>query len=239
MKNQTTRSQKKAWNPILVLVLFLCAICGLVALTYSWLTDSDGVAPTDENDVSYSNAEIGNFSYTVEYSFDNGSTWNSASTVGQYGVDVDYRHLEPGDAVPANHISKLSFRVKQNGDMKSAVRVKFFYQWFNSEDSSAAAGERRSAQGPVVTLTPVLGSNSPWQTSQSADGFYYYYANNSYVFPRRSNGNDAYVTICNGFTVSPDPIYADAQLRVVAFVDGVQFNRYREVWEVSTIPPNN
>ena len=232
MKNEKNRSGKKAWNPILVLVLFLCAIFGLVALTYSWLSDSDDLVATDASDTEYASAQIDDFHYTVEYSF-NGTDWNDASgnqNNGLYGVVVNYSNPNAPD-----YIGNLRYRVKQDGSMKSTVRVKFFYQWLKEEDSTALPSDRRAAQGSAITLIPNF-VNTLWRMDQNSDGFYYYYDGSTYVFPRSANGADSYVDICHGFRTDPATVVSDAQLRIVAFVDGVQFNRYREVWEVSTVP---
>ncbi len=220
MKKETNRSEKRSWNPILVLALALCAVFGLTALTYSWLTDSASAAPEDESS-TYENAYIDDFQYDFEYSFD-GNTWYSASADGDGGVPVDCVNTNASD-----YIGNLKFRVRQRGSMKSTARVKFAYQWFRT------VGQNENVlQGPALTITPNFASGH-W--SLQDDGYYHYLNGSSVVFPQGS-----YQTICNGFSVelrddANAPIDFNGQVKIVALFDGVQFNRYREVWSIDSL----
>ena len=215
MKKEKKQTEKRAWNPILVLALALVAVFGLSALTYSWLTDSASAAPSD-NDTTYENAYIGDFQYDFEYSFD-GNTWTDVSgQVGEGGIPVDITNSSA-----ANYIGNLQFRAKQTGSMKSTVRVKFAYQWYKTAGSTETV-----LQGPQLTLTPTLCTG--WSLVNS-DGYYHYMNGSSVVFPQGS-----YVSVCSGFSVGTVPVF-NGQLKVVALFDGVQFNRYREVWGIDSL----
>ncbi|MBQ9551603.1 MAG: hypothetical protein IJU96_02460, partial [Clostridia bacterium] len=222
-------SEKKSWNLFLILALFLVAVFGLAALTYSWLTDSASAAPTDVNGSSVSGAYIDDFSYELQYSFDgdfeddwNSSDWYDASSTGLGGVPVNYT-----DSNASDYIGNLKYRMIQHGSIKSTARIKFSYQWFKTETlTTAHAGDepsthRNAQQGFAFTLTPSW--RSGWVDYRN-DG-YYYYRNTSYVLPQETA-----VPICNGFSVSSAAADFGGQLRIVALLDGVQFNRYREVW---------
>ena len=215
MKKEKKQTEKRAWNPILVLALALVAVFGLSALTYSWLTDSASAAPSD-NDTIYENAYIDDFQYDFEYSFD-GNTWTKITgQVGEGGIPVDITNSSA-----SNYIGNLQFQAKQTGSMKSTVRVKFAYQWYKT-----ANGNETVLQGPQLTLTPNLGSG--WSLVNS-DGYYHYMDGSSVVFRQGS-----YVPVCSGFSVGTVPAF-NGQLKVVALLDGVQFNRYREVWGIDSL----
>ena len=225
MKNATKRSEKKSWNLFLILALFLIAVFGLSALTYSWLTDSTSATPTDVNGSSVTGAYIDDFSYDLEYSFDD-VNWYPAASTGLGGVPVNYT-----DSSAADYIGNLRYRVTQHGSIKSTARIKFTYQWFKEETlTTAHAGDepstlRNAQQGFAFTLTPSY--TSTW--SDGSDGYYYYQSSSSYVLPQETA-----VPICNGFSVSSAAADFGGQLRIVALLDGVQFNRYREVWSLDS-----
>ncbi|HBL40952.1 MAG TPA: hypothetical protein DDY98_05015 [Ruminococcaceae bacterium] len=212
MKKGNSPSENKTWNPVLLIALVLVVLFGVVALTYSWLTKSATAVPSSESS-TVENAQIGDFSYTVEYSFD-GSTWTNAGTSSDAkgGVEVDFTN---DDSSAANHVSKLRFRVRQSGTVKSAVRAKIYYRWCDSSG--------QTVQGPKVTLTPTMASG--WYNNTANDGYYYYSSGGVYVFPQGSN-----IAIANGFSVGT--VESRSSLKIFAMVDGVQFNRFRQVWGI-------
>ena len=225
MNNETKRSEKKSWNLFLILALFLVAVFGLAALTYSWLTDSASAVPTDDEGSSVSGAYIDDFAYVLEYSFTgNSNDWHDALENGLGGVPVNYT-----DSNASDFIGNLRYRVIQHGSIKSTARIKFSYQWFKTETlTTAHAGDepsthRNAQQGPAFNLTPAM--SGAWVLE--SDGYYYYQGSSSYVLPQ-----ETYINICSGFGFGENadsPAY-NGQLRIVALLDGVQFNRYREVW---------
>ena len=228
MKQETNRSAKKAWNPIVVLALVLCAVFGLTAITYSWLTQSKTAVPTgDASNVFVSQMEIDDFSYVLQYSFD-GENWQNAHTANDANGGLGGVVVDPSNVSNVNPIRDLHFQLRQTGTVKSAVRVKFSYQWVKTENL-----QEKTVQGPALSLTPDFANPSPWRYNMD-DGFYYYVDSTaSYVFPRNQD-----ISLVTGFTLGSTPNDTGAKLKIIAFVDGVQFNRYREVWELTSAQSN-
>ncbi len=215
MKKEKSPSERKAWNPVLVVALSLCVLFGVAALTYSWLTKSATAVPSAEDDsTQVESIQIEDFTYKVEYSFD-GSSWKDCGTDGRGGIKVNY-----SDSDADNYIGDLRFRMNQSGTVKSAVRVKFAYQWYET-----VAEAEQAAQGPAINLTPSLSEG--W--SAADDGYCYYGTAAAYVFPQGEN-----VEIASGFTVGE--VNSRTNLKIIALVDGVQFNRYRQVWDLDSFP---
>ncbi|MBQ3602294.1 MAG: hypothetical protein IJA02_00475 [Clostridia bacterium] len=210
--SKTKTTKKFKLNPLAIVALVLCALVAVYCGTTAWITSGAPINP-------WHLTQLDDFHFTVTPSSSNGVL---TYTFTKNNVDI-------------SQLSGLSFTVEKTGNGVPFVRFRVSHEWTAVD----ANGDTVRLQGEY-NLPFKLGTDGKLYDNRSADGFVYYAGS----FP---TGEDEKVEVFSGFdTASFDMsaisvaldagTYQSVTLKIDFTVDAVQFNRYRQVWGMNTLP---
>ncbi len=208
-KKNIKKNKKFRLNPLAVVALVVCALAVVYCATTAWLTGEP------LNPIRFTTLEDFKYEMNVYFLQDDGTKVevNSGSA-----ISVNY-----ADATAQNHISKLRVDIKQIGDGVAFSRVRVSHEWLTSTNERL--------QGDAYL--PYTVNTDDFADGRNADGYIYHKG--------ALNESDGFVTVINGFdSASFDPSAVSSMdgvtLSVNVSVDAVQFNRYQQIWGISSRP---
>jgi hypothetical protein len=209
-KKNTKQNKKFRLNPLAVVALVVCALAVVYCATTAWLTGEP------LNPIRFTTLEDFKYEMDVYFLQEDGSRVDV--NAGSGAVSVDYKNPSA-----QNYISKLRVDVKQVGYGVAFSRVRVSHEWLD------ASGNR--LQGDAYL--PYTVNTAQFTDNRNTDGYIYY---NGALAP-----SENYTSVINGFdAASFDPSAVSAMqgvtLSINVSVDAVQFNRYQQIWGMSSRP---
>ena len=207
--SKTKTTKKFKLNPLAIVALVLCALVAVYCGTTAWIT---GGAPI--NPIAFT--QLDDFQFKTNH--------QQVFTVTFTENPIDTSALEG-----------LNFTVTKTGNGVAFVRFRVSHEWTAVDKD----GNTVRLQGEY-NLPFKLGSDEKLYNNKTEDGFVYYAGS----FPA---GEEKTVEVFSGLdTANFDTsaisaaldagTYTSVTLKINFTVDAVQFNRYRQVWGMETLP---
>lgn len=212
-KKNTKQNKKFRLNPLAVVALVICALAVVYCATTAWLTGE----PLNPLRLT----TLQDFDYDMKVYFEgaDSAVVDTANGVNPTGaITVDYT-----DPSAENYVGKLRVEIKQNGNGVAFARVRVSHEWLTS------SGDR--LQGDAYL--PYTVNSEDFADNRNSDGYIYH--------DGAMEANGDYVTVINGFDsasfdASAVSSIGNVTLSVNVSVDAVQFNRYQQIWGISSRP---